>query len=227
MKNLVLVFVGLLTFSCGVFAQQDASTDQFLELTGKANVQVLDVRTADEYKNGHIKNALQADWLNQPQFTDRTQYLDKSKTILVYCASGGRSAKAATWLTQNGFNVVNLKGGFTAWKLANKPVEGMPDVKQLTMEEYKKYTSGSLPVLIDFGAEWCPPCKKMEPVLASLSEDIKGEFKLVKVDGGINTAVMQQLNVSALPTFIIYKDGKETWRKQGLTDISEFKKQLQ
>ncbi|HNP20424.1 MAG TPA: thioredoxin domain-containing protein [Panacibacter sp.] len=227
MKNLVFVLIGWLLCSCGASAQQDANADQFLALTGKANVQVLDVRTADEYKNGHIKNALQADWLNQSQFADRTQYLDKSNTILVYCASGGRSAKAASWLAQKGYTVVNLKGGFTGWKLENKPVEGMPDIKQLSMAEYKDYTSGALPVLIDFGAAWCPPCKKMEPVLASLQDELKGKFKLVKVDGGINTDVMKELNVAALPTFIIYRNGKEVWRKQGITDISEFKQQLQ
>ena len=53
-----------------------------------------------------------------------------------------------------------------------------------------------------------PSCKKMEPVLASLQDELKGKFKLVKVDGGINTDVMKELNVAALPTFIIYRNGK-------------------
>lgn len=223
-----IVMLSLLFWSYSVSAQENANADQFLELSAKSGVQLLDVRTADEYKNGHIKNALQADWLNQQQFTDRVQYLDKSKPVLVYCASGGRSAKAAAWLSQNGFSkVVNLKGGFTEWKLKNKPVEGIADVTQLTTADYSKYIVSDIPVLIDFGAVWCPPCKKMEPVLETLQNDLRDKFKLVKIDGGINTNIMQQLNVAALPTFIIYKNGKEVWRKQGITDISEFKAQLQ
>ena len=55
MKNLVFVLIGWLLCSCGASAQQDANADQFLALTGKANVQVLDVRTADEYKTAISK----------------------------------------------------------------------------------------------------------------------------------------------------------------------------
>jgi len=81
-------------------------------------------------------------------------------------------------------------------------------------------------VLVDFGAEWCPPCRKMQPVLDALQNEMKDKFKIVKVDGGINTAVMQQLDVSTLPTFIVYKNGKEVWRKQGIVEKNELKKQL-
>jgi thioredoxin-like negative regulator of GroEL len=81
-------------------------------------------------------------------------------------------------------------------------------------------------VLVDFGAAWCPPCKKMEPILNQLQQDLKGKFLLAKVDGGIQTNIMKQLKVEAIPTFIIYGNGKELWRYQGVTDINELKKQL-
>ena len=216
-------------FSCNAPAQnQNVNAEKFQQHATAPGVQILDVRTTGEYQNGHIKNALQADWLQQDQFKDRVKYLDKSKPVLVYCASGGRSGKAAQWLAQNGFQQIeNLEGGFTQWKLENKPVEGMENVVQLTAAEYEKYTNTDGTVLVDFGAEWCPPCKLMAPVIDAVENELKNKFKLVKVDGGVNTEIMKQLNVAALPTFIVYKNGKEVWRKQGITEKTELIKQLQ
>lgn len=82
-------------------------------------------------------------------------------------------------------------------------------------------------MLVDFGAAWCPPCKQMEPVLEKLAKDLPGAFKLVKVDGGNDIDVMKSQKVEALPVFIIYKNGKETWRKQGVIELDVLKKALQ
>lgn len=228
MKNLTLLLITVLIFSCDSPAQHtDATPAKFEVDIQKPGVQILDVRTASEFQAGHIKNALQADWFNTSQFKDRVQYLDKSKPVFVYCATGGRSSKAAKWLASNGFAVTeNLSGGFTQWKLENRPFEAAGEVPQLTINDYNNYISSANIVLIDFGAQWCPPCKKMEPVLAQLQAEEK-DVKLVKVDGGINTDIMQELGVAALPTFIMYSNGKETWRKQGLVTMEEFKTQIQ
>lgn len=229
MKYATILLAGIILFSCNAPAQnQNVNAEKFQQHAAEPGVQILDVRTTGEYQNGHIKKALQADWLQQDQFKDRIQYLDKTKPVLVYCASGGRSSKAAEWLAQNGFqHIENLEGGFTQWKLENKPVEGMENVVQLTAAEYEKYTKADATVLVDFGAEWCPPCKLMAPVIDAVENELKNKFKLVKVDGGVNTEIMKQLNVAALPTFIVYKNGKEVWRKQGVTEKAELIKQLQ
>lgn len=230
MKYLFLVLMNVTLLSCSTTAQQtntDVDVTTFQQGLEKENVQLLDVRTAGEYQSGHIKNAMLADWMNQEQFKDRIQYLDKSKPVLVYCASGGRSGKAAQWLAQNGFTTIeNLKGGITQWKIENKPVEGASNIPQITDADYKTYTTSSNVVLIDFGAEWCPPCRKMEPVINELQATANDKYKIIKVDGGTNTNVMQQQNVAALPTFIIYKNGKEVWRKQGVVEKSELLVQL-
>jgi thioredoxin len=77
-------------------------------------------------------------------------------------------------------------------------------------------------VLVDFGAEWCPPCKKMEPVLQEFMAENKEKLSLIKMDGGTETELMKSLKVEALPTFILYKDGIEIKRKQGLVSKEEF-----
>lgn len=229
MKFVTILLLSMMLFSCDAPAQtQDVNAEKFQADAKAANVQVLDVRTAGEYQNGHIKNSLQADWLQQEQFKERIQYLDKTRPVLVYCASGGRSGLAAQWLAQIGFQQVeNLKGGFTQWKLENKPVEGMENVKQLTAKEFENYTNSTGTVLVDFSADWCPPCNLMVPVIDAVQNELKDKFKLAKVDGGVNTSIMKQLKVAALPTFIVYKNGKEVWRKQGITTKEELIQQLQ
>lgn len=79
---------------------------------------MLDVRTADEYQSGHLKDAFLADWMNQADFTKKVQSLDKSKPVYTYCLVGGRSGEAAKWLIKNGYTVYNLDGGIATWKKA-------------------------------------------------------------------------------------------------------------
>ena len=84
---------------------------------------VLDVRTADEFKAGHIPGAVNLDVLGA-DFEQQLAALDKAKTYLVHCAAGSRSANAAGQMKQLGFkSVVDLAPGFNGWKAAGKPVE--------------------------------------------------------------------------------------------------------
>ena len=66
----------------------------------------------------------------------------------------------------------------------------------------------------------------MAPVIDEIQAELKDKFKLVKVDGGVNTNMMQLQSVDSLPTFIVYKNGKEVWRKQGIVEKSELLTQL-
>ncbi len=190
----------------------------------ETNVQILDVRTAGEFQSGHIKNALQADWLNKTQFADRTQYLDKNKPVLVYCASGVRSGQAMQLMAKQGFKqVYNLEGGMSAWKMEGKSIESVNSLTELSIPAFQAMVNKSKITLVDISAEWCPPCKKMEPVLQQLKNELGETYSLVKVDGGNDISVMKALQFVALPTFIVFKDGKEVWRKQGIVSLEELK----
>lgn len=95
----------------------------------KANsVQLLDVRTPQEYAEGHIDGASNIN-IHSDDFQQRAEKeLSKDSTILVYCRSGRRSMEAAEMLTKLGYKVVNLKGGIIEWKGDGLPVttEGLP-----------------------------------------------------------------------------------------------------
>ena len=230
MKNVWFLLLLFSIASCK--GQQDSSRKldpgAFEKGISKPGIQVLDVRTAGEFKSGHIKNALQADWTDKQQFNDRIQYVDKNKPVYIYCLAGGRSAAAAEWMRQNGFkNVMELVGGINAWKRENKPLEGMGNEEQMTIEQYWSLIPKDNTTLVDFGAPWCPPCVKMAPVIDELEKTKDLDFHLVKVDAGLHTDVMKALNIEPIPEFIIYKNGKEVWRKQGIVTKEELVQQLQ
>lgn len=192
-----------------------------------AQVQLLDVRTAEEFRNGHIARALQANWKDMAQFTDRVQYLDKNKPVYVYCLAGPRSTAAAAWLRQNGFReVVELKGGFKAWRAENLPVEGLVSSPQITPEQYLASIPADKTTLVDVGAAWCPPCVKMAPVIEELQKDPSLHFTLMKVDAGEQVELLKYLGIDPIPVFIVYKNGKEVWRKQGIVSRDELSAQL-
>jgi thioredoxin-like negative regulator of GroEL len=94
--------------------------------------------------------------------------------------------------------------------------------RQITINEYMAQIPKDKTVLVDISAVWCPPCKVMTPIVDSLVKTNGIQFVLVKVDGGEQSDICKELKVVNFPTFIIYKQGKEVWRKQGLTEAKEF-----
>jgi rhodanese-related sulfurtransferase len=228
MKKYFLPFIILLSFFCHSQTSKTVLTaEEFEKGINQSNIQVLDVRTAGEYRNGHIKNSLHADWLDKVQFKERTSYIDKDKSVYIYCLSGARSEAAAEWLRKNGYSeVLELSGGINAWKKNKKELEGSSNEKQMSLDEYNSMLRSDAVLLVDFGAKWCPPCVKMEPVLTELENDKMVSYKFIKIDAGIHTDIQKELNIETLPVFIIYKNGKEVWRKQGLVTKNEFIEQL-
>ena len=124
MRNLItclLTTLGLTT-ACGQHNYEDSDVQRFLALIEEPNVVILDVRTVEEFKDGHIANALNID-VNQKKFVKKAKAtLPKDKTIAVYCRSGRRSANAAELLAKKGYKCVNLYGGILAWIENGKPV---------------------------------------------------------------------------------------------------------
>jgi len=221
-------FIGAVFMSCTAQTKTNLSADEFEKAVTKDTVQILDVRTPGEYTSGHIKNTLLANWNDPKEFERRIGFIDKNKPVYVYCLAGGRSAAAAAKMRAMGFeNVYELSGGINAWKAASKNLEGVSTAKQMTLEEFNTAISSSKTVLVDFGAEWCPPCKKMEPVIASLQKNNTGKFSLVKVDGGNDETILKEYKVTALPVFILFKDGKPVWRKDGVAEEKEIAAHLQ
>ena len=230
LNNIATFLLSLIFFSCTAQTTNLNATEFEAGINNKSSkdsIQILDVRTPGEYDGGHIKGALLADWNNKEEFNRRVAFVDKTKPVYVYCLAGGRSAAAAKKMRAEGYEkVYELSGGINAWKAAARPLEGKSDAKQMSLDEFNTSINSSATVLVDFGAVWCPPCRKMEPVLNSLATNNPGKFKLVKVDGGKDQEILEQYKVTALPVFILFKNGKQVWRRDGVASEKELAEQL-
>jgi rhodanese-related sulfurtransferase/enamine deaminase RidA (YjgF/YER057c/UK114 family) len=105
-----------------VQAGAKVSLEQFEALRQQKDVVVLDVRSPDEYAEGHVPGATNLN-LQDKSFPDKVTQLDKSKTYVVYCQSGGRAGRACTKMQAMGFNVLDFAGSMNEWNKAQKPVE--------------------------------------------------------------------------------------------------------
>ena len=116
-----MAVLGLNT-ACGQQNFENADVQGFAELVRDSNVVVLDVRTAEEYADGHIERAVNIDY-KKDDFMDRAKAtLPTGKTIAIYCRSGRRSGNAASMLAPEGYVLVNLKGGIIDWQNGGMPV---------------------------------------------------------------------------------------------------------
>ena len=125
MKHFIkLAFLLILSSNCIAQKKSTISVNEYEKAIQSKSIQLVDVRRPDEFNDGHLKGAIQANWQDQPSFKEAVNKLDKNKPVYVYCKAGVRGDKAADWLTQNGFKeVVNLDGGIQSWTDAGKPLE--------------------------------------------------------------------------------------------------------
>lgn len=197
---------------------QTVDVNTFENKITKKEVQILDVRTPEEFDLGHLSNAMLANWNEKDEFIRRIAALDKDEPVYIYCLSGKRSAEAANVLRDIGFSeVIELQGGINAWKQGDKRLEAESETAQISSNSYKGMLKSSSLVLVDFGAVWCPPCRKMEPILQEIEKE-NPNISLIRIDAGSQSTLMKSNNVLEMPTYILYKDGKEVWRASGLME---------
>ena len=225
-KSIIATIIIIFSISCSN-SQNFKSVDvaAFKSTLDKTiNAQLIDVRTEDEFNGGHIENAKNIDW-NGNDFDAQLTSLDKTKPVLVYCLSGGRSKKAAAKLTELGFKeVLELDGGYLAW--SNAYPQSNAVWSGMTKEEYAKLLTSDKIVVVDFYAKWCAPCKKMAPYLEKMNTELASTVTIHRIDADKNKSLFNALGYQGLPVILVYKNGKETFSKNEFVSEEELRKVL-
>ncbi|MEP6746510.1 MAG: thioredoxin [Bacteroidota bacterium] len=94
------------------------------------------------------------------------------------------------------------------------------------MNNFETHIQGSLPVVVDFFADWCGPCKMMPPILKQVKEKTGSRATILKMDIDKNRKYAEKYGIQSIPTLIIFKEGKILWRKTGVASANEIMQHL-
>lgn len=89
------------------------------------------------------------------------------------------------------------------------------------MSKFSELINQDKPVLVDFFAEWCGPCKMLAPILKQVKEDLGDGISIIKIDVEKNQSMAAKYQVRGVPTMILFKNGKQVWRQSGLLQKDE------
>ena len=98
----------------------------------------------------------------------------------------------------------------------------MTDIKNLSLDNFdKEISSSNIPVLVDFWAEWCGPCKMLGPILEEISKDLKDKLQVVNVNLDENQDLAMKYSIRSIPTLLLFKEGELIDTKVGLLPKSD------
>lgn len=222
-KTNILVTILLLLTLHTVWAQGTKTTSDAITFetfvtklqAASPNPQLLDVRTAEEYKISHLKGAVNISLTNDAEVQKYIDKLDKNKPVFVYSINNGRSGVLVKKLQEQHFKeAYELPGGISKWIGEGKPLESNVSAG-LTQTEYQQLITSQKLVLVDVHSKYCGGCKKLAPVVDSVAHENATQLKLVSIELFENKELGNALDIASIPTLILYKDNKIVWRKNG------------
>jgi rhodanese-related sulfurtransferase len=219
----ILIFTILFSMACEAQNSEviHVSSAEFNDLISGNDGVLLDVRTIPEFFGGHIPNSEQMNYYAK-DFKQSLLMLPKDKPIYIYCNTGYRSRKAANTLVENGYTeVYNLRRGIMEWNLLDLPVVSDPSAgvvqeNRMDVPEFQALLQSDKPVLIDFYAPWCAPCRQMMPMVDSLGIEFQNSLQLVKINADASKELMRQIRLGTVPYFALIYRGEVLFSHEGM-----------
>lgn len=90
-------------------------------------------------------------------------------------------------------------------------------------KSFQEIINKNVPVLIDFYADWCGPCKSMSPILKQLKSELQDSVSIIKINVDTNPSLAAKYQVQGVPTFIVFKNGVQTFRQSGMLTLAQLK----
>jgi thioredoxin 1 len=95
------------------------------------------------------------------------------------------------------------------------------------MESFQELIQADTPVLVDFYADWCGPCKTMDPIIKEVARQLSGKTRVIKIDVDRNAKASQAYQIMSIPTYILFRKGQILWRHSGTIDKNSLVRALE
>lgn len=188
-----------------------------------SSIILLDLRSPQEFSVSRIDGAKNID-ING-NFENDIKTLDKNKTVYVYCLSGSKTNEASKILSKNGYKVKALQQGIMGWKTQGLPIKNTDPLtgqKRLSVtENLNELMKGDKLVMVDFYADWCRPCKMMEPFVNQVKQERKEDVIVLKINTDEEPELSQKYNISSIPTLILFKNDQIQYNNAGFHDYDQ------
>ncbi len=197
-----------------------------------ANLQVVDLRSPEDYLEAHLPGAVNID-LNSPTFEKELAGLNPELPIYLYCANGLSSAEAIKKMAKKPFpKIYDVTGGYGAWSGAGKKLSQVDRVARpepVTRSEYDAMIKKAEFILLQFSPSSVDPMvlKRMEAMVFGVAKRKGGEMEFKKYNYSDQVSLARDLKVNNLPTLILYKQGIEVWRYEGMPEKSEIESAIE
>lgn len=212
--------------------QSVAVDDLEMAMRPYANLQIVDLRSPEAYLEAHLPGAVNID-KDSPTFEKELAGLNPQKPVYFYCANGLSSAEVVKNLSKKSYvKIYDVTGGFAAWAGAGKKLSRVDRVSRpepVTRAEYDAFVKKADFILLQFSPSSVDPAilKKLDAMVDGIVKRKTGEMLFRKYNYRDQVSLARDLKVNNLPTLILYRQGTEVWRYEGMPEKSEIESAIE